>query len=758
MQRIRIYVNGIVQGVGFRPFVYNLAKRINLNGFVKNTPNGVEVEVEGHITKINNFINSLKSSPPPLADIKSISQINIPCKRDSNFVIESSPSSVSHDTLISPDISICDDCLKELFDPQNRRYHYPFINCTNCGPRYTIINGIPYDRPFTSMRQFIQCPKCQSEYDDPSNRRFHAQPNACFECGPSLWFQSTKGLKITDQNTAIDTAVKSLLNGEVIAIKGLGGFHIAVNASNELAINLLRQNKKRAKKPFAIMVMDIKTANTLANINTEEEKLLLSHNRPIVLLNKKPNNYISEAVAPDNNRIGIMLPYTPIHYLILQKLCESKSNSIKALVMTSGNISEEPIAIDNDDAKTRLSNIVNGFLFHNRDILIRVDDSVTLHLECSRRFIRRSRGYTPKPIFIKKSKNTVLAVGGELKNTICIIKKDKAFVSQHIGDITNIEAYEFFKSTIKSFKKILKVEPNIIVHDLHPQYLCSQWAKEQNVNIIAVQHHHAHLTSCMADNRLADPVIGIIMDGTGYGTDNTIWGGEVLIGDYNGFSRFAYFEPHPLPGGDSAIKSPWHTGISYLYKAYGKNIPELPFMTDYPIKLITDMIDKNFNCPTTSSCGRLFDAIASISGGRQTIEYEGQSAIEFMQSIESLSNKTFDSDIQEYNDQYIMLISPIIRSVVKMLKVNSPLSEISAIFHNTLIQLFNKVAQKAKEHTSINNVVLSGGVFQNDVLFSGLISLLEKTGFKVYTHKEVPCNDGGLSLGQAVIGLSQYKD
>ena len=748
--RKKIIVQGIVQGVGFRPFIYNLADSNKLTGFVSNTSKGVTIEVEGPITQIDNFLDNITLKSPPLSLITDISFKEIKPIKSEIFIIKDSSGDESVSTLISPDIAVCQDCLKELFDPNDRHYHYPFINCTNCGPRYTIIDNIPYDRPCTSMKNFKMCPDCQAEYNDPTNRRFHAQPNACQKCGPQVkLFDSSH--KLEDIDDPIVTTREKLKEGKIVAIKGLGGFHLAVDATNNDMVQKLRKLKGRDEKPFALMVRDLNVAKKYCSISNEEEQILQSHAAPILLLKILPNCNIADSVAPGNDFLGVMLPYTPLHHILFEDLDTP-------LIMTSANFSEEPISIDNDEAFERLNSIADYFLIHNRDIYLRSDDSVAIYLTNKLRYLRRSRGIVPQPVFVKSTGYSVLAVGGELKNTICLLKDDKAFISQHIGDLENIEAFNFFKMTIEHLQRIFDVKPELIVHDMHPQYFSTQWAKEHlYIKTIAVQHHHAHLAACMAENQLTEPVIGIIMDGTGYGTDGTIWGGEILIGDYNNFDRFAHFEQLPLPGGDAAIKAPWRTAVSYLYKTFGDKMPDLSFIDNHDIKPIIEMVDKNINSPMTSSCGRLFDAIAAMSGGRQTIHYEAQAAIELMQAFETIDVRLFSFEIEQKNGKREILIKPIIRSLVRSIQNNESFSKISSRFHTTLIKIFIEIVQDARKEKGINQVILSGGVFQNMILFEHTILALEKADFTVYTHSQVPTNDGGISLGQAMIGRNNFN-
>ncbi len=755
MTRRRIRVNGIVQGVGFRPFVFNLAQSLDLSGFVTNTSDGVLIEVQGPAQALNAFVRRLQNELPPLAEIIALRQNEIPVQEETDFRIKASVDSNRNETLISPDIAICDDCLRELRDPTNRRYHYPFINCTNCGPRFTIIRKIPYDRPNTTMATFKMCPQCQAEYDDPGNRRFHAQPNACAQCGPHTWLEQAgqSGIQ-SEKEQSLRQAVQALLDGKIVAIKGLGGFHLAVDATDEAAVQRLRRRKNREEKPLALMLPDLPTAKKIVHISDAEAQLLVSPQRPIVLLLKKADIPIAPSVAPQNKRLGIMLPYTPLHYLIFDLLHEQAPHKFPALVMTSANRSEEPIVIENDDARQRLRDIADLLLLHNRPILVRTDDSVVARFENQTVFFRRSRGYVPRPVFLNDQAPGVLAVGGELKNIICLTKGNRAFLSQHIGDLENVRAFDFFEQTIAHFQDILQTRPEAIACDLHPGYFSTQWAERQtDVPVFKVQHHHAHLASVLAEWQTDEPAIGIILDGTGYGYDGTIWGGEILIGHLTQVRRFAYLEPMPLPGGDAAIKQPWRTALGYLYKTFGDELPDLPFLRGRPVRLILEMIDKNLNSPLTSSCGRLFDAVSVIGGGRTEIHYEAQAAIEFMQAVPSTSPKPLDYEIAVPE----LPLKPIIRSVTQQALSGLGFAELAARFHRTLGLLLAEVAQQARQQSGLQKIVLSGGVFQNEVLFSFLLNELKRRGFQVLTHRQVPPNDGGLALGQAAVARALLK-
>ncbi len=743
--RRRLTINGIVQGVGFRPFIFKLAKEIGLSGSIFNASDGVIIELQGTEKQHHSFDSQLKHESPPLSLITAVESEQIPECSDSDFIIIASQSNKSVSTLISPDVALCEDCRLELFDSQNRRHLYPFINCTNCGPRYTIIENIPYDRPFTSMKHFPLCPACQAEYDDPLDRRFHAQPNACPVCGPSVWLVDKKGSKLPFDNPVLAT-IKLLTEGNIIAIKGLGGFHLAVNPLDPDAVKKLREVKGRDEKPFALMVRDLQIARSLIQLSEKETVALTSIQAPIVLASALSDAHIAENVAPGNDRLGIMLPYTPLHHLLL-------SGNLSTLVMTSANYSEEPICIENDEALKRLAEMADYYLLHNRDIYLRSDDSVVMEIAGDLRPIRRSRGYAPRPILLQNKGPSVLAVGGELKNVIGLSKDDKIFLSQHIGDLENLEAFEFFQMTIQHLQRIFEIEPELIVHDLHPDYLSSKWAKDQNIPLLGVQHHHAHLVACMAEHNLDEPVIGIIMDGTGYGSDGTIWGGEFLVGEATGFTRRAHFEPMPLPGGGAAIKAPWRTGLSYLYGVFGDKLPEIPALRDHDIQPIIQLLDAKLNSPMTSSCGRLFDAVAALSGGRQEIRYEAQAAIEFMQAAQNKLGgdfSLFNSVI--INNTHVISMESIIENLVSRILAKKTQGQLSQWFHFSLVKSFSHIAGLLREETGLAKIVLSGGVFQNRLLLESLIQNLEKDRFKVFTHVQVPTNDGGIALGQIGIG------
>jgi hydrogenase maturation protein HypF len=638
-----------------------------------------------------------------------------------------------------------------MFDAADRRFGYPFINCTNCGPRYTIIDDIPYDRLKTSMRHFTMCARCQAEYDDPLNRRFHAQPNACSACGPrvSLWDSHRREMRPEDP---IAAAADLIGQGRILAVKGLGGYHLAVDATNSSAVARLRQRKLREEKPFAVMSPDLDAIRAYAAVDSEDEKLLLSIQRPIVLLRKKEPHRLAAEVAPRNPYVGAMLPYTPLHHLLLR-------HGFLALVMTSGNLSEEPIAIDNDDAFERLAGIADGFLVHDRDIYLRSDDSVVRRAAGATRFMRRSRGYVPVPVFLKHKRPPVLACGAELKNTVCLTRGNQAFLSQHIGDLENLATYEFFQKTVAHMRRILAVRPEIIACDLHPDYLSTRWAEEQEgVPRVRVQHHHAHIASGLAEFGLEGPVIGLACDGTGYGPDGTVWGGEVLVADVRGCERVAHLACVAMPGSAAAIKEPWRMALSYLHDAFGNgmwdlDLPVLRETGEAKARFIVEMIAKQVNSPRTSSMGRLFDGVAAIAGLRGRVTYEGQAAMELEMAAADDIDSAYDFAWQD-GEPLRILPAPIIRGVVADLRDGTPVAVISARFHNSLVRMLSGLCTLLRGRRGLNRVVLSGGVFQNARLLGSLIPALESSGFEVYSHRRVPTNDGGIALGQAVIAAA----
>jgi hydrogenase maturation protein HypF len=750
----KVQVNGIVQGVGFRPFVYQLAVKHGLRGEVANTSTGVSIHIEGPSEGIQSFCNGLARNGPPLAMVNKISIQSDRVEGLEGFFIAKSVKAGFRSTLISPDVCVCGDCLRELFDPEDLRYRYPFINCTNCGPRYTIITDIPYDRPNTSMRGFRMCKRCQAEYDDPVNRRFHAQPNACPDCGPhvALYDAGKKSVLVQDP---VSEAIVLLKRGCIVAIKGIGGFHLAADAENNEAVARLRARKKREQKPLAVMSYDLDHIRKYARIESEEEALLSSPHRPIVLLKKRYPHTLSDEVSPRNRYFGAMLPYTPLHYLLLER-------EFTALVMTSGNISEEPIAIDNEDAFGRLSGIADYFLTHNRDIYLRSDDSIVKRTAGGNTSIRRSRGYAPSPIFLKQAVPQILACGAELKNTVCLTKQNMAFLSQHIGDLENLATYEFFKMTIDHMKRIMDITPEIIAYDLHPDYLSTSYAREQrDLKAVGVQHHHAHIVSCMAENLLDGPVIGLSFDGTGYGTDGHIWGGEIIIAELDGFERTATISYVPMPGSTKAIREPWRMAISYLFDAFGGDFVNLglPFqkaIEEKKIQVITEMIKKGINSPFTSSLGRLFDGISAMIGIRNHVAFEGQAAIELEMVADKTAGTTYDYEWQS-GEMHRLLPAPIVRGVVRDLQRGVAPPEISGKFHATLTRAFSQLCEVIRKETGLNRVALSGGVFQNSILLAGIVQALRKKRFQVFTHHHVPANDGGISLGQALVAAASSK-
>ncbi len=756
IKRCKIKVYGIVQGVGFRPFVFRLANKYNLTGFVKNLSECVYIEIQGIEKNIKNFLKELRNNSPPISEISNIEIQNISPINDTKFKILPSTKNTKISVHISPDIAICEDCVKELFDPNNRRYYFPFINCTNCGPRLTIIKDIPYDRVNTSMSKFNMCDECKKEYENPYNRRFHAEPIACHICGPEILLMSfnsnlvvSNGKNVRYVKKVIDEVVKLLKNGNIIAIKGIGGFHLACDATNYIAVDKLRNRKQRDEKPFALMVKDFNYIEKIAFLNNYERKILKSPEAPILLMRKKKNKIIAKNVAPELNYYGIMLPYTPLHYLILEK--------IPYLIMTSGNISDEPICIDNNEAKDRLKDIADYFLFHNRDILVRCDDSVCSIFDNKRVIFRRSRGFSPKPIILQKKFPSVLALGAHMKNTICIIKDNYGFISPHIGDLDTRLSRDFFIENINLMKKITDCNPDIIGVDLHPDYFSTQFAEKffKDKKIIKIQHHHAHIVSCMAENNLNGQVIGVALDGTGYGIDGTIWGGEIFLCNYIDFKRIFKIKNYTIIGGEKAIKEIFRISLSFIFEIFKEKSFEIIEKLNFNLKnieIFKKMYDNKINSFTTSSAGRIFDAVCSILGIKKTVSFDSQGAILLEAISENSKNfKIYPFEIEENCINFFPTIEAIVKDKIKGISIDF----IGKSFHFTFVKAFVEAVKKVKKEYGINKVVLSGGCFQNRILFIMFKSLLENEEFEVYFHSQVPTNDGGISLGQSIIAAEK---
>ncbi len=768
MKRYRIKFYGIVQGVGFRPFIYRVAKKFNLNGFVQNRSDCVLVEVESDQETLQDFINFIKKNSPPASKITKIEYSSHKLKNYHDFKIVKSKEKLKKLIHIPPDIATCKDCINELFNPDDRRYLYPFINCTNCGPRLTIIKDIPYDRKNTSMNKFKMCNNCLKEYENPEDRRFHAEPIACPECGPQVFLMEIKVesgrwkeeeiIHISRLTSHVSRIIKNLLKqGKIIAIKGLGGFHLCCDATNFEVVKKLRERKLREEKPFAIMVRNINSAKKIAYISQDEENLLLSPQCPIVLLKKKKNTTIADNVAPSLDKYGIMLPYTPIHHLILRE--------IDFLIMTSANLTDEPICIENREAIERLKDIADYFLLHNRDILVRCDDSIAAVFNEKPVVFRHSRGYSPSPIILKKVFSPIMALGGHLKNSICIIKDNYAFLSPHIGDLDNPLARDFFIETIETMKKITDTDPEIIAIDMHPTYFSSQFAlmKLRHKKIVKVQHHHAHIVSCMAENGISGKVIGIACDGTGYGTDENIWGGEIFIADEKNFKRSGHINYFKLIGGEIAIKEIYRIGIYFLIKIFGEkweeylNLLEINVNSKIFLKNVKRIIEKNVNCVNCSSLGRLFDAVSVILGIREYSNYEGQAAME----MEAIAQK-YRGDIIDFSEavQNNFFINPelIIKKIIELRLKGESIEKLAYSFHFAIINAFVTICKKLRDEFKINRIVLSGGCFQNRILTENLINELTNYNFEVFFHAIVPPNDGGISLGQAIIVGEKLKN
>ena len=771
----QISVRGGVQGVGFRPFVYRLARDHALAGWVLNHSGGVDIEVEGTLLALDAFVYGLTEQAPPLARIMAVEVVEAPPGGYEGFEIRHSVATEGRYQLISPDIATCADCLRELLDPDDRRYRYPFTNCTNCGPRFTIIRDIPYDRPLTTMQPFVMCPDCQREYDDPLDRRFHAQPNACPACGPQVWLESSDaaGSHLVERDDALRLAGQMLVAGKVLAIKRLGGFHLACDATNATAVGVLRKRKGRPSKPLAVMMASMDDVHRQCHVSEGEEFLLTSQQCPIVLLRRLEDSSIVPEVAPQNLYVGVMLPYTPLHHVLLRDVRHP-------LVMTSGNLSEEPIARSNNEAHQRLGPLADAFLMHNRDIHARYDDSVVFITQSpiaqstspqstspqspSTQYIRRSRGYAPFPIRLPFETGQILATGAELKNTFSLTRDDFAFVSQHIGDMENLETLEHFEASIALFQHIFRIDPELVAHDLHPDYFATKFAHTQrsdSQSLVPIQHHQAHIASCLVDNgweEAAGPVIGVAWDGTGYGLDGHIWGGEFFVGDYRGFRRAAHLEYLPMPGGESAIRSPWRLAAGYFYSLTGE-MPALAGVSDQELRIVRQQVDRRFNTLLTSAAGRLFDTVAALAGVRQQVTYEAQAAIELeMLSTRWASGRSSEVHapaypyvVEEGEDGAVIRLRRLLQAVQSDVEEGTGPGQIGYRFHQTLAEMIVAVCQRIAAEEGPRTVALSGGCFQNRLLLALTVPRLEDAGFQVLLHQQVPCNDGGISLGQVAL-------
>ncbi|MEB3308604.1 MAG: carbamoyltransferase HypF [Snowella sp.] len=755
-QRLKIQITGKVQGVGFRPFIYRLAQELKLTGWVNNSAQGVLIEVEGNLFVLEQFLSRLQTENPPRSQINTLNFSYLQTIGYPDFTIQKSMGG-EKTAIILPDLSTCSDCLQEIFDPHNRRYYYPFTNCTNCGPRYSIIEALPYDRVNTSMKGFQMCPTCEQEYENPRDRRFHAQPNACPDCGPQLALWNAQGDELATGYDALLATVKAIQDGKILAIKGLGGFHLVVDATQAIAVQTLRERKHRPDKPFALMYPNLGLIKHHCQVNELEEKLLLSPEAPIVLLKRKSfvNSEINLAakIAPNNPYLGVMLPYTPLHYLLLAELKIP-------IVATSANLSDEPICIDEQEALTRLRKIADLFLIHNRPIVRPLDDSIVRVMNDQETVLRRARGYAPFSLALTHQspiEKPILAVGAHLKNTIAIAAHQQVYLSQHIGDLSNIQTYQAFQNTFQSLANLYEFQPEIIAHDAHPQYLSTQYAQSQNLPLVAVNHHYAHILACLADNQLILPVLGIAWDGTGYGLDRTIWGGEFIQVTENQWERIAYFHPFKLLGGEIAIKQPHRIALSLLAELNQDPLSILPdcLKTQFTLQELTLLklvLEKDLNNPVTSSVGRLFDGVAAILGLIHQVTFEGQAAmtVEFSAlDIQTDDFYPFSIQKQPNHPSHIIQWQPILSAILEDIQQGVSVNCIAAKFHNSLVEIMVAIAQLVGE----SNVLLTGGCFQNRYLTERAIDRLKAEGFVPHWHHQIPPNDGGIALGQVLAAL-----
>jgi hydrogenase maturation protein HypF len=753
---LSVSVRGIVQGVGFRPFVYQLAERHRLVGWVRNTTSQVEIQVEGSEAALAAFVRDLRDEAPPLARIDEIETEDRSPAGYSSFEIVESRSSTGWGS-ISPDSATCDECLEETLDPSERRGGYPFTNCTQCGPRFTIIEDLPYDRSRTTMRCFDMCEDCRSEYDEPRDRRYHAQPVACPACGPKLGLRSATGDSI--EGDPIDACASLLESGSIVALKGLGGYQLACDATDAAAVARLRERKRRYGKPFALMVADTEWANRLCEASAREIEALQSRERPIVLMKRRAGNAIAPEVAPGLDTMGVMLPYTPLHHLLMRRVsCP--------LVMTSGNLSEEPIATGNREAAERLGSIADAFLLHDRDIYARYDDSVVRVLGDAVVPIRRARGYAPAPVELPFSAtHDILACGAQQKSTFCLVKESKAFLSQHIGDLENLETLEHFQDSLELYQRLFRVEPKVIAHDMHPDYLSTHLAHDYpapSAVRVVVQHHHAHIVSAMVEHGIRGPVIGVAYDGTGYGTDGAVWGGEILIADWASFRRAAHLRYAPMIGGEAAIRKPYRMAVGYMWELCSRCAVDFEtFFDAVPVAeriLLRRQFDAKLNSPLTSSCGRLFDAAAALLGLCWEALYEGQPAVELEALADPEVDEIYPYDIIREGDGWVIDPAATLRALWCEAMAGRPVSKIAATFHNTVAWFTRAACRAIRDRDGLNQVVLSGGCFQNAFLTRRLLEGLTKDGFEVFTHRQVPPNDGGISLGQAAVAYALTEE
>src|SRR5215208_2265539 len=766
-ERRGITVRGIVQGVGFRPYVYALACGHGLSGTVRNDAEGVHIEVEGAPEDLERFVRALEEDPPPLAMVESVDWEPLATRGGREFRIEESREGLRRQALVSPDVATCDDCLAELLDPTDRRYRYPFTNCTNCGPRFTITRTVPYDRATTTMSGFTMCPDCRREYEDPADRRFHAQPTACPVCGPQVRLLDRFGHELYDgPDDPIARAAQMLRGRAIVAIKGLGGYHLACDPFDERAVRTLRGRKMRQDKPFALMARDLAQVRELCRVGSEEEALLTSPARPIVLLERRDDSGITEAVAPRQSTLGVMLAYTPLHHLLLR-------DAGIPLVMTSGNNSDEPIAYRDEEALDQLCEIADYFLVHDREIHMRCDDTVVRTARGRPYPVRRSRGYAPAPLRLAADfRRHTLACGGELKNTFCLARDRHAFMSHHIGDMENYETLRSFREGIEHYSRLFEVSPELVAYDLHPEYLSTKYAREleeTGLPALGVQHHQAHVASCLADNERPgdEHVIGVALDGTGYGIDGTVWGGEFFEGSLKeGFTRRAHLEYAPMPGASAAIRQPWRMALAQLIKLYGEEdtlrlrLAAVGEAGERNVRLIARLVEHELNTPLTSSAGRLFDAVAALVGvpGSRRTTYEGQAAIELELIADAPTNRAYPISLRPEAGAWIVETREVVAAVVEDLIAGRPAPEISATFHNTMALIVAMVCERVRESEGVSTVALSGGAFQNMLLLTQTTDLLEEKEFVVHRHQRVPTNDGGLALGQAILADTVLRE